>query len=64
MKELSAESSSTIYVGDSEVDVQTAKNSNLPCIGVLWGFRDRKDLAGADYIIDNPCDILKIVEGE
>lgn len=64
MKELSAEPSSTIYVGDSEVDVQTAKNSNLPCIGVLWGFRDRKDLAGADYIIDNPCDILKIVEGE
>ena len=64
MKELSAEPSSTIYVGDSEVDVQTAKNSNLPCIGVLWGFRDKKDLAGADYIIDNPCDILKIVEGE
>lgn len=64
MKELSAEPSSTIYVGDSEVDVQTAKNSDLPCIGVLWGFRDRKDLAGADYIIDNPCDILKIVEGE
>ena len=64
MKELCAETSLTIYVGDSEVDVQTAKNSNLPCIGVLWGFRNRKDLAGADYIIDNPCDILKIVEGE
>ncbi len=64
MKELCAETALTIYVGDSEVDVQTAKNSNLPCIGVLWGFRNRKDLAGADYIIDNPCDILKIVEGE
>lgn len=64
MKELSAETSSTIYVGDSEVDVQTAKNSNLPCIGVLWGFRDKKDLEGAEYIISAPRDILKIVEGE
>lgn len=64
MKELNAENFSTVYVGDSEVDVQTAKNANLPCIGVLWGFRDRKDLEGANFIIDNPNDILKIIEGE
>lgn len=40
-----------IYVGDSEVDVDTAKNAGLPCLSVLWGFRDREDLeqAGAQY---------------
>ena len=40
-----------IYVGDSEVDVLTAKNAGVPCVCVLWGFRDREDLeaAGADY---------------
>lgn len=40
-----------IYVGDSEVDVATAKNAGLPCLSVLWGFRDREDLeqAGAQY---------------
>lgn len=40
-----------IYVGDSEVDVDTAKNAGLPCLSILWGFRDREDLeqAGAQY---------------
>ena len=40
-----------IYVGDSEVDVLTAKNAGVPCVCVLWGFRDREDLeaAGAEY---------------
>lgn len=61
MKELGADKHSTIYVGDSEVDVETAKNSDLRCIGVLWGFRDRKDLEGADFIIDNPCDIINLI---
>lgn len=61
MKELGADNSNTIYVGDSDVDVQTAKNSNLPCIGVTWGFRDKKALAGADFIIDKPCDIIRII---
>lgn len=64
MKELRAEKNSTVYVGDSEVDVQTSKNVELPCIGVLWGFRDEKDLIGADYIISNPCDILKIIDAK
>ena len=40
-----------IYVGDSEVDVITANNAGVPCLSVLWGFRDREDLeaAGAEY---------------
>lgn len=40
-----------IYVGDSEVDVATARNAGVPCLSVLWGFRDRQTLlnAGADH---------------
>ncbi len=46
----------TLYVGDSEVDVQTASNAGLRCIGAAWGFRDRAALeqAGAWRIIDAP----------
>ena len=53
----------TIYVGDSEVDVQTAKNAGLKCIGVTWGFRDKDELinAGADYIADTAEELLKLI---
>lgn len=52
----------TIYIGDSEVDVQTAKNAALPCIGVTWGFRDEQELrkAGAEYIADNTAEVLGV----
>lgn len=48
-----------VYVGDSEVDVQTAKNAGLDCIGVLWGFRDREELveSGARYIVETPDEL-------
>ncbi len=59
MKELGV--NSAIYVGDSDVDVQTAKNAGLMSIGVTWGFRDAENLKGADYIVDEPFDIIKIV---
>jgi len=59
MKDLGVKSA--IYVGDSDVDVQTAKNANLPCIGVTWGFRDREYLKGADYIIDTPDELIEII---
>ena len=36
--------SSCIYVGDSEVDILTARNAEVPCLSVLWGFRDREEL--------------------
>ena len=50
-----------IYVGDSEVDVLTAKNAGMPCLSVLWGFRDRQTLeeAGADHFCETPADLLK-----
>lgn len=44
MQELGADKSNSIYIGDSEVDIQTASNVGLPCISVLWGFRDEQYL--------------------
>lgn len=45
-----------VYVGDSDVDINTAKNVGIPCISVLWGFRDREFLLenGATTFIDSP----------
>ncbi|HHX11928.1 MAG TPA: HAD family hydrolase, partial [Clostridiales bacterium] len=63
IKELGADIKKTIYVGDSDVDVMTAKNAGIPCIGVTWGFRSREVLrnAGADYLIDTPREIFTIL---
>lgn len=64
LEELGATQTKAIYVGDSEVDVQTARNAGLICVGVTWGFRDRGVLEaeGADYIIDHPEELLNILE--
>jgi phosphoglycolate phosphatase len=53
---------SAVYVGDSDVDLATARNSGLPCISVLWGFRDREFLLeyGATTFVEQPCEILCI----
>lgn len=53
---------SAVYVGDSDVDLQTARNAGLPCISVLWGFRDRDFLLahGATTFASRPQDILEI----
>ena len=42
LKELGCTKEHVVYVGDSDVDLMTAKNSNIPCIGVSWGFRGRE----------------------
>jgi phosphoglycolate phosphatase len=49
-----------VYVGDSDVDLETANNSGLPCISVLWGFRDRDFLIqhGAKTFISAPSELL------
>ena len=56
---LGAEKDTAVYVGDSEVDVQTARNAGLPLIAVSWGFRGRKALAeaGAATIVDAAAEI-------
>ena len=53
-----------IYVGDSEVDVLTAKNAGVPCLSVLWGFRDRSEieLAGGTHFCDDAADLRRILE--
>lgn len=63
LEELGSTTNKAVYIGDSEVDVKTAKNSGLVCIGVSWGFRDKEVLEqeGADYIIDKPQELLKII---
>ena len=55
------EQSDAIYVGDSEVDIQTANNSGLDCISVLWGFKDKEFLQnyGAKILISKPDEIFK-----
>lgn len=52
-----------IYVGDTDVDIQTAKAAGLPVISVTWGFRDRGHLmnAGAKKMIDHPDDLLTLL---
>lgn len=63
IKELGSDLQNTVYVGDSETDVQTAKNAGIPCIAVTWGFRCREVLrtAGADYLIDTPKELLTLI---
>lgn len=47
MEQLGADPAGTVFVGDSEVDIATARAADLPCISVLWGFRDRDVLERA-----------------
>ena len=60
MKLLGASKQQTIYVGDSDVDIATAKASSIPCVSVLWGFRDRDFLMahGATTFISQPEEIF------
>lgn len=52
------------FIGDTMIDMQTAKNAGMIGIGVLWGFRDEKELRehGADFIVKHPLDILEIIK--
>ena len=63
LKELGSTKEESVYVGDSEVDYLTAKNSGLPCISVLWGFRDKEYLIeqGAYCFADAPADIVDMI---
>ena len=60
LRQLGAEKENAIYVGDSDVDVQTAHNAGIPCISVLWGFRNRDFLLqhGAQRFIESPEELL------
>ena len=60
LKALGVGKEDAVYVGDSDVDIQTARNAGLPCISVLWGFRDRDFLLqnGAETFISTPSELL------
>jgi phosphoglycolate phosphatase len=59
LRRLGADRATAVYVGDSDVDIMTARNAGLPCLSVLWGFRDRDFLLrhGATTLIARPDDI-------
>ena len=63
MEKLGSTKEECIYVGDSEVDHQTAINAGIPCISVLWGFRDREFLEerGAAVFADTPEELFEII---
>lgn len=65
MENIGAKPGTTLFVGDSGVDVLTGKNGGLTVVGVLWGFRDRQELkdAGADWIIHSPDQLAAIATG-
>lgn len=62
MRELGVEK--CIYVGDSEVDVLTAQNANVPCLSVLWGFRDRADMeeVGGNHFCEKTAKLVEKLE--
>ena len=64
VKCLDSSCENTYFIGDTKIDMQTAKSANMTAIGVLWGFRDEKELRdfGADFIVSNPLEILKIIK--
>lgn len=62
MKQIGVEK--CIYIGDSDVDIATARNAGVPCISVLWGFRTKADLekAGAAVYCTHPSELKAIIE--
>ena len=61
LRQLGVTREGAVYVGDSDVDLLTARNSGLPCISVLWGFRDREFLEehGATFFAAAPADVVE-----
>ncbi len=66
IKDLNVSKDDVLYVGDTNTDMETAKNAGFVKVGVSYGFRPAEELikAGADYIVNRAIDILKIVKGE
>ena len=56
----------TVYVGDSDVDIETAKNAGIPCLSVTWGFRSRDFLCrhGAGTLVNRPEELTALLVGK
>ena len=65
MGRMGATKADTLFVGDSNVDIKTAKNGGLTSCGVLWGFRTRAELEeeGASIIVETPQELVQVVLG-
>ena len=63
LKELNVSREDAVYIGDSEVDLETAHNCEMDSIIVTWGFRDREQLlrSGAKCLVDRPEEILEVI---
>lgn len=63
LRQMGCDKQGAVYVGDSDVDIMTARNSGLPCVSVLWGFRDRQFLTahGATTFISHPSELLGLL---
>ena len=66
MDRLGATQEDTLFVGDSNVDIRTAKNGGLTGCGVLWGFRSRQELEteGADVLVQTPEELERVILGQ
>ncbi|MCQ2188625.1 MAG: HAD family hydrolase [Paludibacteraceae bacterium] len=64
MSQLGTDVTNSIYIGDTDVDLETAHNAGLKCIGVAWGFRGRKYLEdiSCDFIVDTPNEVLPLLK--
>ncbi len=64
LKELNVDKEHAVYVGDSDVDIQTANNAEIPCISVLWGFREKEFLVeqGGKVFAETPKELLCLLQ--
>ena len=63
LKELGVTAEGAVYIGDSDVDIQTARNCGMPCISVTWGLRDKDFLIenGAKALVDSPEGLFGVI---
>ncbi len=66
LEALDSSTEEAVYVGDSEVDILTARNAGLPCYSVTWGFRGREFLLehGAERLVDTPKELVDLLLGQ
>lgn len=64
LKKYCLQTTELLYIGDSDVDIITAKSAHVLSVGAAWGFRGEKELAEAkaDFIVNDPLDIIQIIK--